>query len=224
MIKKRGFFILGVPFLLLSMLLNFQFPDVQPLGEKLLTKIGIPTHQNMETKTGLHYVGVTSIALLLASLFLFNHSLAKYNGRVIFLAFLTAIFGPSLIINSYQQTFASGIYAISYERDASECRFELNEETNLLYGDCSVYLENKSSKDVQFSLVFIDDIHFKDDIPLQSLMNEAGPYFLTLKGRQSKTFKITANIDVTSLPKYPAGGSSRGFNVIITDGERQRFL
>ena len=177
----------------------------------------------VQSVNGLQYVGIASLALLIASLYLFTKSVNKYHGRIVLLAIIIAMFAPSLIASSFQKTFATGIYAVSYERDWSNCRFEMIDETTLR-GECELPFENYSRNDVQFTIEFYEKYYFEDDVQMVSLMNNNAPYEVKLKGNERKTVKIESNIDVSNMENHIESGGSTFVNIIIKSGEKVRKL
>ncbi|HWI46617.1 MAG TPA: hypothetical protein VNU45_00160, partial [Rummeliibacillus sp.] len=102
MIESKKMFYTAIILLVASLTLNLPFPNGNPLGETILSDLNLP----VRSANGLLYVGITSFFLLLASLFLLNNSMNKYNVRAILIAIMVVIFAPSIIISSYQKTFA----------------------------------------------------------------------------------------------------------------------
>lgn len=219
MMKNKKIFILALILFIASLVLNFPFPHESPYGETVVSILNIP----VQSVNGLQYVGIASFALLIASLYFFTKSVNKYHGRIVLLAIVIAIFTPSMIASSFQKTFATGIYAVSYERDWSSCNFEMIDETTLR-GKCELPFENHSRNDVQFTIEFYEKYYFEDDVQIVSLMNNNAPYEVKLKGNERKTVKIEADIDVSNMENHIEGGSSAGVNIIIQSGEKVRKL
>lgn len=121
MIKSKTMLYLALILFIASLILNFPFPHESPYGETIASILNIP----LRSVNGFHYVGIASLVLLIASLYFLTKSVKKYHGRVVLFAIIIAIFAPSMIASSFQKTFASGIYAISYERDMSYCQFDM---------------------------------------------------------------------------------------------------
>ncbi|MGO4890025.1 hypothetical protein ACJ2A9_19950 [Anaerobacillus sp. MEB173] len=64
-------------------------------------------------------MGIFSLLLVIVSLFLLSSSLKKYRGRFVLIGFVVIMGGPVFLVSIFQQTVATGIYAISYDRQAS---------------------------------------------------------------------------------------------------------
>ncbi len=128
-------FYISLVFLFIAILLNFPFPHSYPFGgEVIFMTWNIP----VRFANGLHTVGIFSLALLIIGLFLLVNSLKKYRGRIGFLVFLLFIFVPGgFMVSFYQENFATGIYAVSYAAEESECSFEMKSGGEL-------YMENVS--------------------------------------------------------------------------------
>ena len=219
MMRNKKMLYLALILFVASLVLNFHFPHESPYGETVASVLNIP----VQSVNGLQYVGIASFALLIASLYFFTKSVNKYHGRIVLLAIIIAMFAPSLIASSFQKTFATGIYAVSYERDWSNCRFEMIDETTLR-AECELLFENYSRNDVQFTIEFYEKYYFENDVQMVSLMNKNVPYVVKLKGNERKMVKIKSEIDVSNIENHVESGSSTGVNIIIKSGEKVRKL
>lgn len=219
LIKNKQFLTIGLIFIFASMVLNFPFPHEYPLGQAAIEVFNIP----INSVNGLHYVGIAALLLLIAGLYLFAKSLKKYHGRLVVLAIIVSIFIPPYVATAYQKTFATGIYAISYDREGSICRFEMTNETTV-QGECEIPFENYSKEDVQFTIEFYEKYRFEDKVKVITLMNEGGPYLANVKGQERARVKIEANIDVSEIENHVEYGEATGFNIIIKSEGKSRKL
>ncbi|RDW17693.1 hypothetical protein CWR45_10130 [Oceanobacillus chungangensis] len=147
----------------------------------------------------------------------------KYHWRFVIIAILIVIFAPTFAVNSFQKTFATGIYAVSYSEEESNCSFAMiNEKT--LQAECELPFKNCSNNDVQFSVEFYEELVYKDDLPMVSLMNNDAPYEIMLKGKENKHVKIRTNIDVSNMENHIEGGEATGVNIIIKSKGKSRNL
>ena len=215
---KKYLYIALIPFFA-SMILNFPFPDVNPYGETIVSVFDIP----VQSANGINYVGITSLLLLILSLYLLVKSLKKYHFRLVITAIMLAIFTPTFVASSFQKTFATGIYAISYELDDSKCSFEKTNETTL-HGVCELPFKNYSKNDVQFTIEFYKRYSFEDEIPMVSLMNNNAPYRVKLGGNGTKRVIIETNIDISKMENQIDGGEATDVNIIIKSGRSSRKL
>lgn len=124
-----------------------------------------------------------------------------------------------MLVQAYQTTIAGGLHAITYNKEDSECTYQLDEKTKTIDAECFIPLTNHSNDEVQFDLEFIDqnDNHSLTD----GLMNMEGPYTLVLEPHMSKTFQIKAKIDVRDLKQdqYIQSGGSQSIPIkLIKDG------
>lgn len=201
------------------MVLNFPFPHGNPLGQTASSILNIP----IKTSNGLHYVGITALLLLIVSLFFLVKALKKYKARVTLIAIAVAIFAPLLLVDLFQKTFATGIYAISYEREESVCNFEMvNGKT--LHGLCELTLQNNSEDQVGFSIDFYEEYLFEDNLPMVYLMNNSAPYVVSLNGKEKKRLKLETTIAVSNMSILIQSGESRFVNIIIRSGDKTRRL
>ncbi|MFV8829960.1 hypothetical protein [Alkalihalobacterium sp. APHAB7] len=131
MIRNKKLFYIAIGLLLFILFMNLPFPHHYSLGELIGTFFGIP----VRSVTGIHYGNIFLLFLIIGGLFALSRSLEKYRGRFVLLALFILIVGPSYIVDVIQNTFASDIYAVSYERHASHCIYEMiNDDT--LRGEC----------------------------------------------------------------------------------------
>ncbi|MFJ8261143.1 hypothetical protein ACIQ4I_04160 [Rummeliibacillus sp. NPDC094406] len=217
MIDNKKMFYTAIIIFVAVLILNLPIPNEGPLGETVASDLNIP----VRSTNGILYVGITSLTLLLAGLFFLNNSLNKYHVRATLIAIMVVNFAPSMIVSSYQKTFATGIYAVSYESGSSSCNFNMiNKKT--LHGECKLPFKNYSSTDIKFSIEFYDK--YDGGVPMVTLMNNNGPYEVELKGNQRKTENIETNIDVSKIKNHIYGGNAMGVNIILKSGKKMRKL
>ncbi|MFJ7737683.1 hypothetical protein ACIQ2D_15320 [Lysinibacillus sp. NPDC097287] len=215
---KKLIYIALVPFFI-SMALNFPFPHKNPYGKVVVSALNIP----IKSVNGFHYVGITSLLLLIVSLYLLVKSLKKYHVRGVVIAILVAIFTPPYVASTFQKTIATGIYAISYESQESICNFEMKNETTL-HGVCELPFENYSRNSNQFTIEFVEHYPYEDDVRMVSLMNNAPPYEVMLRGKERKRVIIETDIDVSQMEDHIDGGQAGFVTIIIKSGEITRKL
>jgi len=215
---KRLICIALVPFFI-SIALNFPFPNKNPFGEVVFSVLNIP----IKSVSGFQYVGITSLLLLISSLYLLVKSLKKYRVRWVLVAIMVAIFTPPFIASTFQKTIATGIYAISYESQESICNFEMKNETTL-HGVCELPFENYSRNSNQFTIEFYENYPFEDDVQMISLMNNDAPYEVKLRGKERKRVIIETDIDVSQMEYHIESGQASYVAIIIKSGEKTRKL
>jgi hypothetical protein len=201
------------------MALNFPFPHENPYGEEIVSVFEIP----VKTVNGINFVGITSLVLLIVSLFFLVKALNKFQVRFVAVAIIVAIFTPPFVASSFQKTFATGIYAISYDSVHSKCSFKKISETTL-QGSCELPFKNYSKNDVQFTIEFYKHYAFEDETPLISLLNNHAPYKVRLSGSESKRIKIETNIDALQLENQMDSGEVTDVPIIIKTEKRTRKL
>lgn len=219
MLKNRKFLILALILLIVSMTLNFPFPHENRYGESLVSIFGRP----ITTVNGPALVGIASFSLFIAGLFLLAKSLTKYQSRLILLTILISTIAPPYLAELFQRTMATGIYAISYNHDESNCRFEMTNKT-ILHGECELPFENYSQDVVQFSIEFYEKYANEDDVPIVSLMNNNAPYKVRLNGKESRRVKIETNINISKMLHHIESAGANGVNIIIKSGKNKRKL
>lgn len=201
------------------MALNFPFPHRYPYGETVFSILNIP----IQTANGFQFVGIMSLLIMIIGLYLLGKSMNKYHGRFVLIAILAVLFIPTFVVSSYQKSFATGIYAVSYLSEESNCSFEMIGE-HTLHGGCELPFTNNSNNDVQFTVEFYEESAYKDDLPMVSLMNNNAPYEVTLRKKESKRLKFETTIDTSNMKNHIEGGEATGVNVIIKSKDKSRSL
>lgn len=219
MIENKKMFYTGIVLSIALIVISFPFPHDGPFGETIASALHLPT----QSANGLQYIGMTSLALFIACLALLTLSVNKYSGRIFLLTFLILAYTPSMIVSSYQNTLAIGVYAVSYEREESHCQFQMLNDTTL-HGICELSFENYSDNEVEFAMEFYEKYLFEEDIHSVSLMNKNAPYIVTLDGNERKKVKIESFIDVSNIEYYAEYGSYTGINIMIKSGNKVRNL
>ncbi|QTD42076.1 hypothetical protein [Sporosarcina sp. Te-1] len=217
MIKHKPAVIGSAILLVICMYLYFPYPDNQ-LIDATATFMSFP----VRNQNGLVMLGILeSILFILAMLFLVI-GLGKYQFRTILIVILLYTFLPRYLLMVYQDTFASGISAISYDGNG-RCEFEDVSEA-LLEGTCSLMLQNHSKEPVSFELEFLDSNHLEEGVRMESLMNVAGPYRITVDAKQSTLIDLKEILDVSTISGHIFNGSSNGVHIRLTEGDKSRIL
>lgn len=219
LIKNKKYLITAAILLLFSTALNFPFPNEYPIGQDVFSAMHIP----VKSKSGLHYVGITEVLLLILGLYFLVKSLEKYHNRMVLLSLVLMFSIPPGLVSAYQKTFASGIYAVQYERDNSSCKFEMKDD-DTLYGSCLLTFENHSSKTVRFNMEFYEKYLSEEEISPLSFMNKEGPYEVILHKKGRELVRIESEIDLSKFGGYSISGETWGMNVKIRNGDRVRSL
>lgn len=173
-------------------------------------------------KDGYVVFGVIGSVLFIFSIILLVYSMEKYKGRTFIIAIVGYVFLQFLLITTYQETFAKGIYAISYDGNGN-CNFETVEE-GLIEGECNFVLHNRSNKPVTFELQFIDIDLWDGETRFESLMNIAGPIKITIEANRKKSIHLKELLDVSDVPNRIDSGTSSWVHFKLIDGEHERIL
>ncbi|MFE8699788.1 hypothetical protein ACFYKX_04025 [Cytobacillus sp. FJAT-54145] len=218
MLKNKKLLFISVILFVISIILNFPFPHEYRYGELIFSIVNIP----IQTTQGIQVVGITSLILLITSLFFLARSLKKYTGRFVLLAIVLAMLLPSMLADSYQKTLASGIYAISYDEETSECRFDMVTD-HTIQAECEFTFQNYSNDDVNFSIDFYETYPF-EDIKMVSLMGIHAPYEANIEPNDTKQITLKTMIDVSNMKEHVETGSASYVNIMIKAGEKVRRL
>lgn len=219
MIENKKYLYWSIAIFLVIIILNFPFPHDRPLAETMMVSLNVP----YRFLGGFHYVGIFSLLLVIVSLFLLSNSLKKFRMRFVLIGFVAMMTGPVFLVNIFQQTVATGIYAVSYDRQASDCEFTMIDDETLV-GSCKLPFVNHSRKPVEFTVEFYDRFRFEDDPQMLSLMNHHGLHEITLSGKQRNTVYLETKIDISTLEYHISSGTANGVNIILHSGKSRREL
>jgi hypothetical protein len=213
---KRLYIAIGI--FILVMIVNSPFPHEVPFGSGSIWIMNI----TIRDSDGFNLVGVFLLMILCVGIYLLATSLEKYRVRLVLLALFLYFSLPLFTINVYQSTLASGIYAIDYDLDSSECHFEQldNKRMEVI---CDLPFENLSADEVNFDIQFFNIFLFEEKNKLVSLMNEDAPYQVSLQGHETNVVRIQTELDIPRLNGF-SGGSSYQVHIEIFQGNKIRRL
>lgn len=217
MIRNKVALISSVVILGICMFLYFPFPN-NVMFEARTTFMSFPIRNH----NGYIFLGIVGSILFLMAMILLVIGMKKYHLRTIVLVVIVYSILPTLLITMYQETLASGIEAISYDGNGN-CHFEGTGE-DVLHGECTLLLQNRSNKAITFDLELLDSFFREDEVRMESLMNLAGPYTITIEANQKKSIHLKELLDVSDVPKHIEGGTSNGIHVKLIDEESTRIL
>lgn len=217
MIRSKVALIISLVILCICMSLFFPFPNNALLeANTIFMSFPIRDHD------GYIFLGIIGSLLFIIAMILLVLSVKKYHLRIMITVVIVYSFLPTLLITVYQETLASGISAISYDNNG-HCDFEYVDE-ELLIGECNLELHNRSNEAVSFELEFIDSSFMEDGLRMESLMNLAGPYSVTMEANQKKSVHLKELLELTDVPNHIEGGSSFDIHFRLMDGEKIRTL
>ncbi|MCM3650760.1 hypothetical protein [Metabacillus litoralis] len=217
MIRNKGALIGSAIILCICMSLYFPFPNNVMLDARS-TFMSFP----ISNQDGYVVLGIIGSVLFIIAMTLLVIGIKKYYFRTIVMVPITYAFLPMLLITMYQETFASGITAISYDSNG-KCNFEYVSE-DLLNRECSLVLHNRSNEPVSFQLEFLDSFFMEDEVRMESLMNLAGPYSITIEANRKKSIRLKELLELSDVPKHIHGGTSFNIHFKLIDGETTRTL
>ncbi|MGB3261940.1 hypothetical protein [Paenisporosarcina sp.] len=204
--------------MVLVIILNFPFPHAEPFIAGNASAMNIP----IQDRDGYKYGGLLLLVLFILGVYLLASSLEKYRARLVILAIVLYAILPFFFINVYQNTEASGIYAIHYESDSSQCEFEKLDETKMKV-QCQLPFENLSEEAVNFDVSFANQVLFEERFNVIPLINENGPYPVTLQGHESKLVFIQTEVELSKI-KGLSGGTAHQVHIEISQGDKARRL
>lgn len=217
MIKSKLALISSVIILGICMYLYFPFPN-NVMVEARSTFMSFPIHN----QDGYILLGIIGSVLFIIAMILLVIGMKKYHFRTILIVVIVYALLPNLLITMYQETLASGITAISYDGNG-KCNFESVSE-DLLNGECNLVLHNRSNEAVSFELEFIDSFFMEDEVRMESLMNLAGPYSITIEANHKKSIHVKELLELSDVPKHIEEGTSSDIHFKLIDEETTRTL
>lgn len=217
MIKNKLALIFSMVLLIICMFLYFPFPNTTMLGARM-TFMSFP----IQNQDGYVWLGIMGSILFIIAMVLLVVGLKKYHFRAILLVAIAYTFIPILLITAYQETLATGISAISYDGNG-ECSFE-SVESDVLSGECTLELHNKSNEAVSFELEFMDSLLLKEGEEMESFMNLGAPFNITVEAGQTETIHLKELLDLSNASSRINSGKSSVIHLKLTDGENERIL
>ncbi|MGE7839280.1 hypothetical protein ACQKNX_00680 [Lysinibacillus sp. NPDC093712] len=217
MIRNKAALICSIVILGICMYLYFPFPNNEML-DAYSTFMSFP----IRNQDGYIVLGIIGSAMFLIAIILLVIGMKKYHFWTIVIVVIVYTFLPKFLIMTYQETLASGIMAISYDGEG-QCNFE-NVSEDLITGECNLVLHNRSNEAVTFELEFLDPYFMEDEVRMESLMNVAGPYSITIEANQEKSIHIKELLDLSGVLKHIESGTSFNVHVNLIDGETKRTL
>ncbi|MEH7114669.1 hypothetical protein V7124_20270 [Neobacillus niacini] len=217
MIKSKFALIASVILLGICMYLYFPFPNNVML-EARSTFMSFP----IRNQDGYILLGIIGSVLFVIAMILLVNGMKKYHFRTIIIVLIVYGLLPNLLILIYQETLASGITAISYDGNG-KCNFE-SVSQDLLNGECNFVLHNRSNEDVSFELEFMDSFFMEDEVRMESLMNLAGPYSITIEANRKKSIHLKKLLELSDVPKHIEEGTSSDIHFKLMDGGTARTL
>lgn len=217
MIKNKVGLLSSIIILCICMFLYFPYPSNVTFEARSMF-MSFP----MSNKDGLVFTGIIGSVLFIIAIVLLWKSLKKYQLRTIVIVAILYTILPHLLITIYQETLASGIMAVSYDHNGN-CNFQEVRE-DLLSGECTLVLNNRSNESVSFELEFLESHYYEDEMRAESLMNLAGPYYITIEANNTKSIHLKELLDVSDVPKHIEGGASTSIHFKIIDDEATRIL
>lgn len=206
-------------FILFSICLYLFFPF--PNNEMLDVRVTVMSFP-ISDQNGYIPLGIVGVILFIFAIILLAIGMKKYHLRTIIVVVLIYSLLPNFLITVYQEMLASGITAISYD---GEGRCDFNQvEKDLLNGECSLELYNRSNEAVSFEMEFVDSYFDEDGVRMESLMNLAGPYLITLEGNHKETIHFQELLELSDVSNHIEGGSSYGIHIKLINGEEERIL
>ncbi len=217
MIKSKVALISSVIILGICMYLFFPFPNNVML-ESRSTFMSFPIHN----QDGYISLGIIGSVLFIIAMILIVIGLKKYHIRTILIVVIVYAILPNILITMYQETLANGIKAISYDGNG-KCNFESVGEDSL-NGECDLVLHNRSNEAVSFELEFLDSFITEDEVRMESLMNLAGPFNITIEANRKKSIHLEELLELSDVPKHIEEGTSFNIHFKLIDGETTRTL
>lgn len=206
--------LIGVAFIII---LIIRFPNGYTWMEWALSIIGIKTVFDI----GNGQLILTGLPILVGMLICLRMLYRSLNRRR-FITIVLVIYAftnlPAYLVSSYQSLFASGIYALSFDKTIASCEYEYSEPDSAWEGTCRVKVENHRNKDVNIQLT----LYMESSIPdRQSLGEVTLEQVKVFPGQQ--TLRIPVMIPILTEEEQKSISHHAQVNInyyeaIVTDG------
>ncbi|MEI2664170.1 hypothetical protein [Rossellomorea sp. LJF3] len=203
--------------LVICMSLYFPYPNNRTMFERV-TFMSFP----ISDQDGYNLLAIIGSFLFIFAMILLVKGISKYHVRTVIIVLFAYTLLPLGLVTIYQETFAKGVAAISYDGKGT-CDFESVSEDEL-NGECQLHITNHSGHPVTFEIEFLDSYIPDKAHRLTSLMNEGGPYRITIEAGGEKMVEVKELLDVSDVPNHVDGGGSMNVHFKMSDGERERVL
>lgn len=168
------------------------------------------------------WLGVFGLMLFVVGLFLFTSTIKKYVTRMIAYLLILLFFFPNFFMTAYQEVWAKGVSAISYDKKGI-CDF-LSVKEEILNGTCVFTLQNKSNEQVTLQVEFAEVLVDKGNLHVESLMNQKAPYTITIEANSKKTIEVEELIELTGISSMFYEGRAYDVHIKLIDGDKFRIL
>ncbi|WP_347860866.1 hypothetical protein U0355_09135 [Salimicrobium sp. PL1-032A] len=206
MIKSRKAIISSLLIMCVCAGLFFPYPD-NPMVGVHSTLLSFP----IMNEDGYIIRGIIGAVLLVTGLIMLAAGMKKYRFRAVILLILLYTALPPVLITVHQETFASGIGAVSL-KDNGVCEFE-ERSKDVVDGHCELVFHNRSNEPVTFELTFLDSSFAGKDMRVESLMNIEGPYSITIEANEERRIEVDESIDVSDMTEGEHVDSGASFDI-----------
>ncbi|UTE78592.1 hypothetical protein [Rossellomorea sp. KS-H15a] len=217
MIENKNYLIASGMILILCMSFYFPFPNA-PMVYKRMAFMSFP----IQDQDGYNVLAIIGSFLFIFAIVLLVIGLSNYHIRTVMVVAIVYSLLPFGLIKVYQETVADGINAISYNGKGT-CDFEKIEEEEFT-GECNLLISNHSGEPVTFDIEFLDTFFPGSETRFTSLMNENGPYTVTIEANRKKSVSLKEVLDLSDIPNHVDGGSSTEVHFKIEDGSKERIM
>ena len=217
MIKNKKNLIASGLILILCMSLYFPFPNASMVYERM-TFMSFP----IQDQDGYNVLAIIGSFLFIFAIILLVRGLSNYHIRTVIIVAIVYSLLPFGLIKVYQETIADGIRAISYDGKGT-CDFEKIEE-EIFTGECNMLISNHSGEPITFEIEFLDTFFPGSETRFTSLMNENGPYTVTIEANDEKSVSLKEILDLSDIPNHVDGGSSTEVHFKVKDGDKERIM
>jgi hypothetical protein len=216
LIQNRRYFNTGLILLASLIVLTIRYPGSDPWIDVLLNFLGIPLYSNAESRTGLHYSGIVTLIMLVATITFMNIGLSRH--RLLSFIAITILLNsaPGWLVGGYQRWFASGVYALEIDPRQVTCNY--TQEEQHYSGNCQFPIWNHSNSELKVQAV-LQFAAYRDH-PLADTSIELPPS--SLQPRAYNGYNAEFKLPVTNPSLSSSGQLGGGFIVTLSDGQHSR--
>ncbi|MGZ9584436.1 hypothetical protein [Paenibacillus marinisediminis] len=205
------------------MILMIRFPHGYSWLEMVYQVLGIKTVFDIGNGQ-IMLTGLPILIGIIVFLRMLYQSLDRSRGLVTFLAFLVIMNLPAQLVTAYQANFASGINALSFEKQIASCQYKYSEADSAWLGECSMSVKNYSNKpvDMQITLVMQTRDSQRSDLEKVTLDQQQ-----VMPGDQWLHIPVNIPVQSNQKPERISDMLEISYSyseAIVTDGTRERRL
>lgn len=214
-VRDRRSLIIAIALMLLVIILCIRYPGPLTVAERLFQWVGLPIHSG-ENGMGFHFANIGVLLIWVVLFFVLDRALNRGIFVVFILIMMLMNSAPGWVTTTYQQLFASGVYAVEVDRNQVSCNYVL--EKNKYTGTCQLTLTNYSRNAVEIAPVIEVPIFYGEPLPKLPVIRLSS---LDLAPRSEEIYGVKFDYDIDHSESM-SGTIGSGLIITLSDGVHER--